>query len=163
MMLMITRPLSRDGGMAVDHGVTGVEQHSRVWIIDHKQNCQGINRRREYEARTVQNEMRHPGLGDHRRWKKRSHFCRFYQDNNLKESCVRYSIVERGHSEQDAKDQARQLRLKVIGCLRVQILQKTSSQSKKSVRDMRKMEAARDRKRLDRSLFYKFICCVITQ
>ena len=57
---MITQPLPRDGGMAVDHEVSGVMQHPRVWTTDHQLNyLRAKNRKTEniYNI-AMHNEMR---------------------------------------------------------------------------------------------------------
>ena len=37
LLLLFTRPLPRDGGMAEDHGAPEVEQLPRVWTRGHKE------------------------------------------------------------------------------------------------------------------------------
>ena len=37
LLLLITRPLPRDGGMAEDHGAPEAEQLSRVWTRGHRE------------------------------------------------------------------------------------------------------------------------------
>ena len=58
LLLLFTRPLLRDGGMAEDHGVPEAGQLSRVWTTARKEIESPKSERRRVRSRTVQNEMR---------------------------------------------------------------------------------------------------------
>ena len=54
LLLLFTRPLPRDGGMAEDHGAPEAGQFPRVWTRGHKE----TESRQRVRSWTVQNEMR---------------------------------------------------------------------------------------------------------
>ena len=89
--------------MAEDHGAPEAGQLPRVWTrgrreIDGRQRLSGA---KSPYLDSAESDERCPGTSVHRRCKKNSRFCQSWRDKNLKESRVRCSEDERGHSEHD--------------------------------------------------------------
>ena len=60
LLLLVTRPLPKDGGMAEDHRTPEAGQITRVWTRGHKEteSRQRVSGAKRVRSWTVQNEMR---------------------------------------------------------------------------------------------------------
>ena len=126
LLLLVTRPLSRDGGMAGDHGAPEGGQLPKVWTRGRREteSCQKVS------GASAECDERCPGTSVHRRCRKDSRFCQSYRDKNLKGSCVRCSVDERGHREHDEGAQVPQWKSREPLCQNTLIRQYTFSLSK---------------------------------
>ena len=114
-LLLVTRPLPRDEGMAENHGVPEAGQLPKVWTKGRKE----TESRQRVHCWTVQNEMRNVLGRVSTGAAVRVLDSTNPRDKNLKEGCVRCSEHERGHSEHDEGAQVPRWKLREPVCQRI--------------------------------------------
>ena len=116
-LVVVTRTLPRDGGMAEDHGAPEAVQLLRAWTRGRRET---ESRRRVSGAKSPQldsaeRDEKCPGTSVHRRCRKNSQFCQFQRDKNLTEGCVCCSADEREHTASVTKEHTASVTKKFLG------------------------------------------------
>ena len=132
LLLLITRPLPRDEGMAEDYGAPEAGKLPRVWIKGRREteSRQRVSSAKSPLLDSAEWDERCPGAGVRRRCRKDSRFCQSWRDKNLTEGCVRCSVDEREHSKHDEGAPVPRWKSREPVCQRISMRQYASSPRK---------------------------------